>query len=550
MIDRSGIPEVRFPAWFTCDNDTITNDADQHERCSVICVADTGAGANYLLVTAADLEIFETQPCKPHTVFFANQSSQVIRASIHIDLTINSTDSDESFTERIEAFPLTVHDTTELELILGRDALQTFRMVIDTAAGKARIGDSTVYDGANAEACPTADDGDYLRMLREFDFELDDDIHVIADPLDAEGCVILHKQGHEVFRSTYPDTGMTTDAHTEDPDISIIPDPSGCLFGRIQTRIPWRNDDRPPRNKMGVAVRDNKIVARLSGTEKTLFDDSINELIEGGYATTTTSWTARHYISVNPVFKTGSTTRCRLCVDARVSNHYTAQGSTQTRPQLECFALFRTQRFASIFDLSKAFWKVLLHPDDQPYCCSIVGGQEIMFRALCFGCNYSPCVLECAIRLLQTAATQYLSVDGPHHIDEPPRPTNPLVFTNYVDDFCTRSDDVEVEKRQASWWRWFLARYGFSSSKFASNAIVGEDSNEWFKYLGYEWQPSSDTVRSRVYSITPPDSGHMTVKQLLSALGTFYDPMGYHLNIQLLGRILFRDARMEVNALL
>ena len=90
------------------------------------CIADTGAGCSYIILTTKDLEVLSPEPCAAHTVYFANQTKQVIRSALRVDLTLYADISGNQFTKRIQLFPLLVDDTTELELILGRDALEKF----------------------------------------------------------------------------------------------------------------------------------------------------------------------------------------------------------------------------------------------------------------------------------------------------------------------------------------------------------------------------------------------------------------------------------------
>ena len=505
------------------------------------CIADTGAGCSYIILTTKDLEVLSPEPCAAHTVYFANQTKQVIRSALRVDLTLYADISGNQFTQRIQLFPLVVDDTTELELILGRDALEKFAISIQ-GGKQASIGDEIIFASSN----DSTDDPrgyDVLNMLRSLSENATHEINIYEDPA-STGIIITKKDGTEFLTDEWEADEL--DESIPEPSVQIIADPAGSLFGRVQTSIPWRSDARPPLNRAQVSIRDIKTTAKLSGDQQRLYGEAVQTLIDEGFATPAGPGSPGHFVAINPVFKQEG--KCRLCIDARQCNSFTHTGSTQSRALTECFALFRSRTYTSTFDLSQAFRRILMAERDQRYCCSIISGRAIQFRTLCFGTNYSPAVLELAVRLINDEAAAHLKRLGPLSSDEPERPTDLTVISaNYVDDFCTRSDDQAAEIRQVTWLRWIYEKFGFPSGKFHSNATPQQVPEEWTRYLGYEWNTTSDLIRSRVYDIKQLDENErVTVRELLQKIAMFYDPMGYHLGHQLMSRMLLREAFQEV----
>ena len=540
------VPEIVFNGQIVPKNSS----TEYHIR----IIADVGAGFNYLPIKPQMCELLHPSPCREHTVFFANGQQECVNTEIMMDLSIFAIETGETFTRTVKAYPLIITDEDEgLALICGRDTLEEFEVIIECCR-RASIQGQVIFERKNKFAPDTTSLDHFSRVRTTDDCDpIDDYFHLLDHPSEEGEVVMTHKGTHSLDKSLGKSTISEADKAAFDNLISVVPDPEGKLLGRIQTRIPWRDHKRPPINKVAVAIRDAKNINRLSASQRIMYEAAANELIDGGFAQITHG-TGKHFIAITPVFK-GE--KVRLCVDGRMSNDYTATGTVQSRPMTECFHLFRSKRYTSVFDISKAFWRVLLDEKDQCYCSTIIDKKEISFRVLSFGCNYSPSVLELALQKVFQLALAWLHRDAPMAENsekvaqvgetEPQRP-NTLQTVNYVDDYNSRNDNENDERIQVNWYRWFLRMYGFSSSKYYSN-IGPKLTSEWTTYLGYRWQPSTDLIQIKLINIAAPDwTKPVTLRMVLSAVAQYYDYMGFTLNIQLLGRQVVRSAFADLRA--
>jgi len=482
---------------------------------------------------------FDTVACRPHKVTFANKDWLTIDRELKLLLTIIASPSGVSFTNLITAFPLEVSSIQRHELILGRATLEELGVTI-FGSSRVTINDTVVYERVKGRSCDDSKTS-LLQIMQESCRLISEDAFVVQTE---DGIAINTKYTNSHKRLVKVNSSPDLE-HPEDL-LTIVSAPN--RFGRLQTRIPWSSNKRPPLNRVQVEIRDKKTTQRLTAAQRQDFNEAVETLIRGGYASTVEKCATRprHYIPITPVFRDDKNTRCRLCTDARISNQFTITGKIQSRKMAECLLIFRSTPFVSTFDLRKAYWQVQLAPEERGYCSTILGGRELIFNCLCFGTNYSSSVLEQAVRIVLALANEQLYTNGPLIQGEPQRPTaGSLLTTNYVDDFSTRSQTREHELTQNHWVRFFFAKYGFDSDKAFSNADL-VPSADWIPYLSHSWQPSSDKFRLETPKIKP-HVGKMTLRQLVATVAQLHDPLGLFMNVQLLGRSIIRDAFKCVN---
>ncbi|KAF4739696.1 hypothetical protein FOZ62_014338, partial [Perkinsus olseni] len=145
-------------------------------------------------------------------------------------------------------------------------------------------------------------------------------------------------------------------------------DPDGQPRPPCEVSIPWRGDARPTQNFDQVWQRDKRVVERLKRNPATykMFCQAVKELLDAGVVDIMPKdgdpkTFARYYIATVPVVNLSrSSTKVRLCLDARQLNCYTTTtGDNSTDADLHLFSTlikWRSNRAASTDDLSKAFW--------------------------------------------------------------------------------------------------------------------------------------------------------------------------------------------------
>ncbi|EER20112.1 hypothetical protein Pmar_PMAR019393, partial [Perkinsus marinus ATCC 50983] len=265
----------------------------------------------------------------------------------------------------------------------------------------------------------------------------------------------------------------------------------------------------------------------------------------------------RHYISLVPVYSATRHTKCRLCLDARTCNTYTRPGWHNPQALLQAFVGWRAYVWVGLFDLSKAFWRINIVPQDRKWTCCVADSRRLRFTALPFGFNFSPCTLlegedlvkEEIDKLIRVGhETSLLGTDGPttlesepddtkevsepdssstivdieidvnHETPEPSR-SKSLRCKFYVDDGQVRENhSPSAGAKKLMWARWGFAQYGFPSEgvKTSGNFHVSReviaglwegqrrakaldqlrkaDQHSWKSFLGYLWDPEVDAI--------------------------------------------------------
>ena len=490
--------------------------------CEVIL--DPGAGRSYIVANENWSNLPLRQMKSALSVQFADGSSQLIKSCLDADLTIYAQNTSEAVEMKNLVFYFIKAPERTLEILMGRDLINLFQIDI-LAATKAQIGKIILTDNDETEFNEDdwIKDSDKIQLLKSLAQENIDEL--------------LMEMGFQPPNDT--DTSETENTKLK---IMFLPGDPNAPMGRAHIRIPWKGAERPQLNLKRAWTRDRITCNRLSQHEKSLYNDAVKTMVEGKFAeyVEQNDEIGKHYIASTPQIKTDrSTTKCRICLDARSINQFTHKGTILGAPIAECLLKFRKTKFVGIYDLQKAFWQVKLQEDEIGYYNTVIDGNKLRFNSMIFGANWSPSGLETALQTILEWAADRISSNSPLAIGEPKRPLR-IRESHYVDDFSHGSEDPDSLIIDCQWTRWFLNQYGFSSDKFATNTTT-DKSTEEHKHLGYFWDPSLDTIR--VKPIEPLDiPQNPTVRTIIQHIAKFFDPLGLDLKKQLLGRLVIRDA--------
>ena len=485
------------------------------EKFLVDCIVDTGSGYSYVVTYGDNQHLPMTRiEGDALTVQMADGSKQAIREHTTVSVTIQDVEMQRDFTqENVRLYNLnlcTKPRAKRPEVILGRDLINKFNMTLHGTA-RVSIRGVTVYEQRERESrLMLMYNDDFITDIQEMEIEPRED--------DRQKLEIAY-----VVDATAP-------------------------FGRPFVRIPWRSEERPKMDYTRTLVRDKAKCRRLTEQQRELYNDATTTLLAGKFAVPLdpVSGGGRHFISVRPVYDVGrQSTKCRLCLDARVINGFTRTGPKPTTTVKTALLYFRRDPYVTTWDLTKAFWQVKYYAEELGWFSTTIQGKPLVFTSMIFGSNFSPSVLDQVLREIDDMARKYLE-DTVVALDEPTRPRRLLQTCNYVDDYHCRSDGDKEEHRIGSdWMRWYLRQHGFDSSKVISNTDPTPGTGG---YLGYVWNAQSDTILCKLPH-APQLGSTMTVKEVVSIVSSLFDPLGKTLRHQLMGRALIREGFTEAKLL-
>ena len=502
------------------------------EQLNPHCIVDTGAGRSYLIINKDDEKGLAQLPLSrlegKWMVQFADNKRQEVRFGMKASLTVTALDMERDFKREVTLLILKSEDNASgMHLLFGRDLISEFGLQLDGTT-RAWINGHLVFEAGDLVINRVEDQVCMVQGTQKLvlNIEGEDDREIFFE--------------QDEFASSEPEPQVVRPL-----DLDFEEEPGGMKF-RAQISIPWLGEARPAISYQSTRVRDRKIWKNLSKEQLQLYSDAVEQLQRGGFAEQIPDSEPNqgHYIAVRPVFKSGrTTTKCRLCLDARELNKYMSSGPQNGVKMLDALLLFRATPLVATFDLTKAFWQIKLQESERKFFSTVIMGKRYRFTRMVFGGNFSPAGLETAIRIIKQKAIDHLQVGNPMEPGEPTRPET-ASCVNYIDDFHVPGNGTMEELRvQVTWIRWFFERYGFPSDKLRFN---GRDADTAEPYLSYRWHEKFDWLMPKLCELQEiPEREPCNRKRLVSAIMKLYDPFGFRLRLQLAGRMLIRECAQE-----
>ncbi len=496
-------------------------------------VVDTGAGRSYLLAPESKLKQLPLSPLKGKwTVQFADKNCQTVTHGLRAFVTVYGLNSDRYFRRECVLLALaTRSDDENMQLLIGRDLIGGLSIQLD-GVSKALIDGHVIFEAGNLVTSHFEDQVFMVHGSRKLVLNMDE--------------IVNDNEMDVLFEQDDSHADETDNAVTVAPlSITFTPEPNTAPKGRPVIAIPWIGPERPSINFVSSFSRDKSTQKKLSVEERKLYQTAVNQLIDGGFAVRIPEEKPEgHFIAVRPVFKADrSTTKCRLCLDARAINKLTSCGPQTGIKMFDALALFRATLHVATFDLSKAFWQIKLQESEQQYFSTVVLGIRVKFTRMIFGGNFSPSGLETVIREVASRASKHLK-EATLEPGEPPRPET-CEFVNYVDDFHIGGPDVDSILKKVEWIRWFFNCHGFPSEKVRYTSMIRSEPR-WEAYLSYRWNENCDELRAKECMLQSiPENEPCNRKRLVGIIMRLFDPMGFRLRLQLAGRMLIRECAEE-----
>ena len=333
--------------------------------------------------------------------------------------------------------------------------------------------------------------------------------------------------------------------------------------GRYEVCLPWKNPRPILHNNFELCVKRLRgLLTRLRGDHEILkeYDAVIRAQIERGIvepvnSTAEAHVSSVHYLPHHPVIRRDKeTTKLRVVYDAPAKctgpslNECLHAGPKFDQRIFDILVRFRAHRVAFTADIEKAFLMISLAPEDRDFVRFLWVDdpsnpdselQLLRFTRVVFGVTSSPFLLNATVRYHMES-----------HTATHKRLVERVVRGMYVDDVICGAPTNQEAYTLYSESKKLLKAAGFNLRKFASNAAdlqlrvhqeeaASQSSNLSepedplsakceLKVLGVEWNTSIDQLS---YTFEPVLKAAVdtepTKRGVVSAVGKFYDPIGY-----------------------
>ena len=357
--------------------------------------------------------------------------------------------------------------------------------------------------------------------------------------------------------------------------------------GRYEVQLPWKDVHPPlPSNYQLCLSRLTGLIRRLKRDSTLLRDYNavIRDQLKRGIVEVvrepeSADRSNTHYIPHHAVVRRDkATTKLRIVFDASARssgpslNECLYAGPPLNRTILEILLRFRVHRVGLIGDIEKAFLMVSIHPDDRNYLRFLWIDDISMetpaivtmrFRRVMFGVSSSPFLLNGTIKY-----------HIEHYRDTDPEFVAKFLRSIYVDDVIFGAPDDEMAFKLYLTSKKRLAEGGFNLRKFFSSSpqliekinqtecdvtygvklIIEEDESytkstskevravEEQKVLGVRWNYVDDRLVFDMQHIAEVAmTKGITKRGVVSAIASFYDPLGIMSPCIVLFKILLQD---------
>ena len=316
-------------------------------------------------------------------------------------------------------------------------------------------------------------------------------------------------------------------------------------------RLPFRSDPTNLSDNYCVAVGQLRSqLANLKNNTVLLesYHNIIQEYLACGFIERVEDPSIKgHYVPHHGVLKDSPSTPIRIVFNCsshkkgeRSLNDYLETGPSLTEKLHDAIVNFRQGRFAVCADISKAFLRVKLHPEDRDFVRFLWVEDPFMpdpklvthrFRSVLFGSTASPFLLQATLKV---------------HFDRTESDIHETLIKGfYVDNFTTTVDDEDelfhiyreashcLEEASMPLQQW-------QSNNVAFNTFVKDpDYKEDVSMLGIHWNVVRDTIS--INKVKGQALECLTKRKALSLVSELFDPLGMLSPLSIRGKLFIRD---------
>ncbi|KAF4649827.1 hypothetical protein FOL47_001704, partial [Perkinsus chesapeaki] len=297
--------------------------------------------------------------------------------------------------------------------------------------------------------------------------------------------------------------------------------------GRM-AKLEWRGEVRPPRSFGPAVKRAQRLEHSLRKKGGQALVDKYTEQFEGwlksGFIRKVDDSEVRHYLFHHPVVREGhATTPIRPVINGQSLDPFLRETECDLMHITDILTQWRQSDHWVSTDLSKAFLRIQMSVEDQPFLGIYWGGSSYVFCVLPFGLGMSPSWLTANVReVLRRLAAE---------------PEFAGKVLPYMDDLLLIVRDGDQIHTQQ---RLLVRRCEADGFPIAISKEVWCTQPEHATILGVHWHGGQrDTMG---VSFKCPTTTPSTRRELLSVTNALYDPLGLMIEWDMAGRMLMRMA--------
>ena len=323
-----------------------------------------------------------------------------------------------------------------------------------------------------------------------------------------------------------------------------------CESGYI-VQLPFKDDMRPSVNYRTARGQLNHLVQRAqndeqygqqyskvvdSYVEKDFIEQVPNQPVEG------------HYMPHHVVFKKSATTPLRIVFnassklnDGKSLNDCLLTGPSLTAKLQEILVQFRQGTYAVTADISKAFHRIIVNPDDRKFLKFLWQNLETdelltyQFKVVLFGATCSPYLLQETLHTHLSQSAEGNKFREKFYVD------NYMNTYNNADELISDKVTLDNVMSEASMP---LQEWVSNDDHFNSlyKLVVPVTQN----VLGISWNPITDNMNVVVgESLNQEVSWRFTKRKILSLVSSIYDPLGWVSPLTVRGKMFMQTLWKE-----
>ena len=322
----------------------------------------------------------------------------------------------------------------------------------------------------------------------------------------------------------------------ENKFVKSLSESTVLVDGRIQVKMPWKEQGPPKHSNYDIAVK--RMYSAERSFEKKEYSNIVNEevqkLVDQGFVVKVPPAEVDHtqpewYLPLQAVFTPEKTTKVRLVFDSSAKGHdgfslndHLEKGPNYINELPSVLMAWRWDDVAYSGDVRKMFNQVMVHPDDQVYHRFLWRKSKsdpptvYQWLRLSFGDKPSPDIASNSINTLAKVSQAEL-----------PEAARELQEHVYVDDIGGSKPTVAEAKQITSDMDTILEKGQFQIKCWHSNSkeLDQSDGERFTDLLGHKWNKENDKFTFKKREIIGQFET-FTKRNCLALVAQLWDPIG------------------------